>query len=92
MKQLFEHQLLVLANDSKDLTFYPLKKNKRCWHKKHVNLHLLTIKTSNLVIFTCKIFSSGGCFKFHNVDFDEYNLVSMPTTFVLRFCQGVSKN
>jgi hypothetical protein len=33
-----------------------------------------------------------GCFKFCNVDFGEFNLVSMPTIIVLRFCQGVSKN
>jgi hypothetical protein len=33
-----------------------------------------------------------GCSKFHNVDFGEVNLVSMPTTIVLRFCQSVCKN
>ncbi len=33
-----------------------------------------------------------GCFKFRNVDFGKFNLVSMPITIVLRFCQGVSKN
>jgi len=33
-----------------------------------------------------------GYSKFRNVDFGEFNLVSMPTTIVLRFCQGVSKN
>ncbi len=33
-----------------------------------------------------------GCYKFRNVDFGEFNLISMPTTIVLRFCQVVSKN
>jgi len=33
-----------------------------------------------------------GCFQFCNVDFGEFNLVSMPTIIVLRFCQSVSKN
>jgi len=45
-----------------------------------------------LVIFACKLLFIKGCFELCNVDFDEFNLVSLPTSVVLRYCQGVSKN
>ncbi len=32
------------------------------------------------------------CSKFRNVDFGEFNLVSMPTIITFRFCQNVCKN
>jgi len=64
MKHLFERQLLVLANQSKNLTFYLLKKNKGCWHKQPINLHLLTIWASNLAILTWKFFSSTNFLNF----------------------------
>jgi hypothetical protein len=32
------------------------------------------------------------CSKFRNVDFDEFHLFILPTSVILRFCQGVSKN
>jgi hypothetical protein len=41
-----------------------LKKNKGCWHKQPVNLHLLTIWASNLAILTWKIFSSTNVLNF----------------------------
>jgi hypothetical protein len=45
-----------------------------------------------LVIFACKLLFIKGCFELCNVDFDEFSLVSLPTSVVLRYCQGVSKN
>ncbi len=33
-----------------------------------------------------------GCFKLGAMDFDEFNLLFLPTGVVLRFCQGISKN
>jgi len=42
--------------------------------------------------FYMQNFFINGCSKFRNVDFGEFNLVSMPTIIVLKFCQSVSKN
>jgi len=45
-----------------------------------------------LIIFACELLFIKGCFELCNVDFDEFSLVSLPTSVVLRYCPGVSKN
>ncbi len=84
-------QQLVSANQSRNLTFYPLKKRQRmlaqatCQPTSPCNLNLKFGYSymQNLFIM--------GWFKFCNVDFGEFNLISMPTIIFLRFCQVVSK-
>jgi hypothetical protein len=38
------------------------------------------------------IFFIRGCFKLHDMDFDELSLLFLLTNVVLRFCYGISKN
>jgi hypothetical protein len=45
-----------------------------------------------LAYFYMQIFFIRGCFELHIVNFDEFNLLSLPTNIILRFCQGISKN
>lgn len=43
-------------------------------------------------IFWMWIFFIRGCFEFHTVDFNEFSLLFLPTSIVMKFCQGISKN
>jgi hypothetical protein len=36
-------------------------------------------------------FFKKGCFELCVVDFDEFSLLSLPSSIILRFCLGISK-
>lgn len=37
-------------------------------------------------------FFTRGCSKLHIVDLEEFSLLSLPTSVVLKYCQGIFKN
>ncbi len=68
-----------------------LKRSVECWCNQCVDLILRQAWTWYLHTFICNSFI-GGCFELCAVDFDEFILLSLPTSIVMRFCQGISKN